>query len=191
MSDNVLKKEFKEHDVNRVRNLVKKDYGAKTKTGSGYSKARVKYEEGDVWEEDGRTWTIKNGIKQNITKLDKAKKEAQIPLTCPKCKTSMNYWLHKKMYRIHGFCFDCTVDYEAELRKAGLYEQYEKAMLRGGQEAFIKDIEAWIFDSVNTQETFVSEEGEVDTWIGAEKTKKAVLEKLQDFLEISKKAVDG
>ena len=103
----------------------------------------------------------------------------------------MNYWLHKKMYRIHGFCFDCTVDYEAELRKAGLYEQYEKAMLRGGQEAFIKDIEAWIFDSVNTQETFVSEEGEVDTWIGAEKTKKAVLDKLQDFLEIYKKAVDG
>lgn len=189
MSDNVLKKEFREHDVNRVRNLVKKDYGAKTKTGSGYSKARVKHEEGDIWEEDGRTWTIQNGIKQNITKLDRAKKEAQIPLTCPKCNTSMNYWLHKKMYRIHGFCFDCTIDYEAELRKAGLYEQYEKAMVRGGQEAFMRDIEGWILDSVNTQGTYVSEEGEVDTWMGSNKSKKAILNKLQEFLEISRKAV--
>lgn len=189
MEDNVLKKEFREHDVNRVRNLVKKDYGAKTKVGSGYSKARTKHGEGDIWEEDGRTWTIKNGIKQNITKLDRAKKEAQIPLTCPKCNTSMNYWLHKKMYRIHGFCFDCTIDYEAELRKAGLYEQYEKAMMKGGQEAFVRDIEAWILDTVNSQETYVSEEGEVDTWVGSSKNKKLVLDKLQEFLEVSKKAV--
>jgi len=191
MSDNVLKKEFREHDVNRVRNLVKKDYGAKTKVGSGYTKARTKYEEGDIWEEDGRTWTIKNGIKQNITKLDKAKKEAQIPLTCPKCSTSMNYWLHKKMYRIHGFCFDCTVDFEAELRKAGLYKQYENAMIKGGQEAFVRDVESWILDSIDSQETYVSEEGEVDTWVSSGKNKKEILNKLQEFLEVSRKSVSG
>ena len=103
----------------------------------------------------------------------------------------MNYWLHKKMYRIHGFCFDCTVDYEAQLRRAGLFDQYEKAMMSKGQQAFVKDVEAWVLDQVSPQETYVSEEGEVDTWIGGDKTKKVVLDKLQDFLEISKKAVDG
>ena len=189
MADNVLKKEFKEHDVNRVRNLVKKDYGAKTKTSSGYTKKRANYKEGDIWEEDGRTWTIKNGIKQNITKLDKAKKEAQIPLTCPKCKTSMNYWLHKKMYRIHGFCFDCTVEYEAQLRRAGLYEQYEKAMMTVGRDAFVRDMEAWVRDWANSADIYVSEEGEVDTWVGSDKNKKAVLDKLEEFLEVSRKAV--
>ena len=49
----------------------------------GYSKKQEFHGEGDVWEEDGRQWTIKNGIKQNVTKLDKAKKEVTLPLFCP------------------------------------------------------------------------------------------------------------
>jgi ssDNA-binding Zn-finger/Zn-ribbon topoisomerase 1 len=61
--------------------------------------------------------------KQNITKLDAAKKALQMPLKCPKCGGPMKHHLAQKMYKIHGFCFDpCTVEYEAELRKAGLYE---------------------------------------------------------------------
>ena len=71
--DNVLKKEFKKSDVERIRNLVKKDYSGSTKSQSGYKKSFKKYQEGDIWEENGKQWTIKNGIKQNITKLDKFK----------------------------------------------------------------------------------------------------------------------
>ena len=41
--------------------------------GTGYTKKQEFHEEGDMWEEDGRTWTIKDGIKQNITRLDKTK----------------------------------------------------------------------------------------------------------------------
>jgi len=131
MKENQLKKEFDSKAVNRVRNLVKKDFTSKTTVGTGYSKKREKHSEGDIWEEDGRTWTIRNGVKQNITKLDKAKKTLQVPLTCPKCGGSMKHHLAKKMYKIHGFCFECTVDMEAKLRYAGLYEQYEKQMMQG------------------------------------------------------------
>ena len=72
-NDSVLKKEFKHRDVQRLRNLVQGKYGEKSTVGTGYQKAKEFYNEGDVWEEDGRTWTIKNGLKQNLTKLDKAK----------------------------------------------------------------------------------------------------------------------
>ncbi len=72
-NDSVLKKEFKHNDVNRLRNLVQGKYGDRTTMGTGYTKAKEFHDEGDVWEEDGRSWTIKNGVKQNITKLDKAK----------------------------------------------------------------------------------------------------------------------
>jgi hypothetical protein len=48
-------------------------HGEKTIVGTGYTKQQEFYEEGDIWEADGRQWTIKNGIKQNLTKLDKAK----------------------------------------------------------------------------------------------------------------------
>ena len=73
-NESLLKKEFKKSDVERVRNLVNKDYTSKTKAQSGYKKISKRYKEGDVWEDGGKQWTIKNGIKQNITKLDSAKK---------------------------------------------------------------------------------------------------------------------
>lgn len=164
MGDSLLKKEFKQRDVNRARNLITKDFTAKTTAGIGYQKAFVDYKEGDVWEENGRQWTIKNGIKQNITKLDTAKKALQTPLTCPKCGKSMKYHLHQKMYKIHKMCFDCVVDYEASLRKAGLYEAYEKAMIKGGVKVFIKEIEQYFLESINEVDTFVTENGEVEDW---------------------------
>ena len=74
MSESLLKKEFKERDVQRVRNLVSKDYTAKTRSGIGYEKEVKRHKEGDIWEEVGKQWTIVNGIKQNVTKLDAAKK---------------------------------------------------------------------------------------------------------------------
>ena len=73
MSESLLKKEFKQEDVQRARNLINKKFGDKTKIQSGYQKAFVKHNEGDIWEESGKTWTIKNGIKQNVTKLDSVK----------------------------------------------------------------------------------------------------------------------
>ena len=66
-NDSVLKKEFKSKDVERLRNLVQGKYGDKTTMGTGYEKTKEFHGEGDVWEEDSRTWTIKNGLKQNIT----------------------------------------------------------------------------------------------------------------------------
>jgi hypothetical protein len=185
MNETLLKKEFKQSDVQRVRNLVNKNFTDRTKTLSGYTKTHIHYQEGDIWEEDGRRWTIKNGIKQNITKLDSVKDLNRIPLRCPKCGGSMSHWLAKKMYRIHGFCFDpCTVDYEAELRKAGLYEQYEKRMMEGNMKAFIKDIEEWVLDSVSAADTFVTEQGDIESWNNnstSEKEKR--LTKVKEFTQ--------
>lgn len=183
--ESLLKKEFKSKDVERVRNLVNKDFSAKTVAGVGYEKTQQFHEEGDVWQENGRTWTIKNGIKQNITKLDAAKKAMQIPLKCPKCGGSMKHHLAQKMYKIHGFCFDpCTVEYEAELRKAGLYEQYEKRMMQGGLKAFLNDMEQFYLDQINAVDTFVTEQGDVEDWSNNnQKVKQQALNNLQDFLK--------
>ena len=72
-NESILKKEFQKKDVERLRNLMKGKYGEKTRSSVGFTKSQEFYKEGDIWEVDGRTWTIKNGIKQNITKLDNAK----------------------------------------------------------------------------------------------------------------------
>ena len=183
--DSLLKKEFKHSDVQRVRNLVNKDFTGKTKLQTGYKKAFEYHTEGDIWEENGKQWTIKNGIKQNITKLDKFKKEAHIPLTCPKCGGPMKHWLAKKMYRIHGFCFDpCTVEMEADLRKAGLYEQYEKRMMSGNMRAFADDIESWVTETISTSDNFVTEDGTIENWGGMSKVKmEEILKGMKEYVE--------
>lgn len=190
MKETQLKKEFKERDVQRARNLIQKDFTGKTVIGTGYSKKREKHSEGDIWEEDGRTWTIKNGVKQNITKLGKAKKAMQIPLTCPNCGGSMNHHLAKKMYKIHGFCFDCTIDMEANLRKAGLYEEYEKQMMHGNMKAWAKGLEQWVEDRVNESMTFVTEEGDVEDWNNnSAKQKAEMMKNVNEYLDQIKKHI--
>lgn len=192
MGESLLKKEFKSKDVNRARNLITKDFSAKTVDGTGYEKAYTAYKEGDIWEENGRTWTIKNGIRQNITKLDAAKKALQVPLKCPKCGGSMKHNLAQKMYKIHGFCFDpCTVEYEAELRKVGLYESYEKAMIQGSLRAFMKDVEGFILDSINSSDTFVTEQGDIEDWGNdTSQRNKQLTEGLKDFLQHAKRHLE-
>lgn len=163
-NESLLKKEFKQSDVQRVRNLVNKDFTSATKQQSGYKKAYTHHTEGDIWEEGGKQWTIKNGIKQNITKLDSIKKYSQVPLTCPKCSGSMKHHLAKKMYKVHGFCFDCTVDFEANLVKLGLFEDYEKKMLEGNMKSIADDIENLVLESFSAKDSFVTEQGDVEDW---------------------------
>ena len=105
-NDSVLKKEFKQRDVQRLRNLVQGKHGERSTMGTGYTKAKEFHGEGDIWEEDGRTWTIKNSVKQNITKLDKAKEGIVLPLFCPTCSKSTKPHLDKKWFVMYGHCFN-------------------------------------------------------------------------------------
>ena len=102
MEKSVLKKEFSKRDVQRMRNIITGQTGAATQTLSGWEKKHIDHTEGDVWEEEGRTWTIKNGIKQNLTKLDGIKKLVVMPIACPNCGKHMKInAVNKKMYSKH------------------------------------------------------------------------------------------
>jgi hypothetical protein len=92
--------------------------------------------EGDVWEDvNGKQWTIKNGIRQTITKLDTAK----TPYWCPKCSKPMNHKLDIKFWRIRGHCMDCNVKLETELRRQGKWEEFERKTMLRNYIAEVKD----------------------------------------------------
>jgi len=181
--ENVLKKEFSQRDVQRVRNLVQGKYGDKTQQSVGYTKAQEFHSEGDIWEEDGRKWTIKDGIKQNITKLDKAKKAHVMPIFCPNCKKPMKKRFDKDYYNIHKKCFDCVIDFEHDLRKAGLWEEYEKNIQNADIDGFIKDFKAYVEDELTqNNSSFVTEAGDVEKWVGGP-NKQRVLDALDKTIE--------
>lgn len=95
-----------------------------------------KRQEGDVWEDaTGKQWTIKNGIRQSVTKLDSAK----TPWFCPKCEKSMNHRLDTKFWGTRGHCFDCQIKEESELRRNGKWKKYEHDIMKQNYISYLKD----------------------------------------------------
>lgn len=184
MSNNtVLKKEFKSKDVERMRNLVTGKYGNKTTISVGYEKAHVVRNEGDVWEEDGRSWTITNGVKTNITKLDGARKKATLPLFCPSCTKLMKHKFDKGFYHAHGKCYSCVVEFETKLRLEGKWEDYERKNqlldIANLEEEFTAFMEAQL---TALDDTYVSEQGDVEQWRKGEQHKELLEKQLQEGL---------
>lgn len=188
--DNVLKKEFKQKDVQRLRNLLTKKYGERTTVGIGYTKQQDFYKEGDIWEEDGRKWTIKNGLKQNITKMDEAKKLHVMPIFCPSCGQIMKTNRDKNYYTIHRKCLNCVVEFETELRRIGAWEEYQNKLHNSEIDGFINEFKSWVEDSLTeSNQGFVSEDGHVERWLGGVDKKRVIdeLDKTIEYLSSLKK----
>lgn len=180
-----LKKEFSKRDVQRMRNLITGKSGDKTTVLSGWDKHTEDHKEGDVWEEAGRKWTIKNGIKQNITKLDRIKNLAILPLNCPSCNGVMRVDdINKKMYAIHRMCLDCVVNMEAKIKLEGKWDEYAKNVMNSNKNASLEEFEMALEAWMQEKDTFVSEDGDIESWSGGDKKKmfeeiKANLDKLK------------
>ena len=163
----MLKKEFKRKDVQRARNLIMGNSGASTGTQIGYGKKIEEYKEGDIWTEGRKTWTIKNGIKQTISKLDTIKKEVHMPLCCPNCGKVMKKRLDKPSYKIHKKCHDCVIEYEHKLRIRGEYNNYIKNLKTKNSLDIVDEMESYLLDAINSSNSgFVSEDGVIEKWTG-------------------------
>ena len=186
MSESMLQREFKERDVQRMRNIITKDYTAKTTTQIGYSKAQIDHKEGDIWEEAGKKWTIKNGIKQTVTRFDKLKESINLPLSCPKCGKAMkNHNLNKKMWSIHKMCFDCVAVMETELKRTGQFEEYARNLTTRGIKSYINELEEVILEIAleETNEGFVTEDGDIEKWAGKGIDKQKITTEIQEYIQ--------
>jgi|TARA_R110002073_G_scaffold99465_2_gene227198 hypothetical protein len=173
MKDNILKKEFGKKDVQRLRNVLGGKSSERSTDGIGYTKAKEFYEEGDVWTEHGREWTIKDGLRQNITKMGKAK-ELAMPMFCPTCKKIMKGKNDKSFWSSYRRCFNCQVDFEHELKMGGLWEEWQNQIRKDGIDSFINNYKDWAQEMLDTSnQGFVSEAGDVENWKGGINTELA------------------
>jgi hypothetical protein len=163
-----LNKQFSERDLQRMRNIITGNTANTTRIQAGYTSNKIKHIEGDIWEENGKTWTISNGIKQTVTKHDKLKILTEFPLVCPNCNKPMkDHPLNRKMYRIHSKCSDCVIEYETKLRVEGKYEEYEKNLLNLNKNISVNDAEQMFEDFLNNPYTsYVTEDGVIENWVG-------------------------
>mgnify|MGYP001099741374 CR=1 FL=1 len=193
-NDNVLKKQFKKQDVERIRNLVKGKSGDRITVGIGYNGETQKdHIEGDIWEQDGKTWTIRDGIKENITKLDKFK-HVSVPIFCPNCNTVMDKQLDTHYYKAYGECLDCRTKTETKLKLEGKWKNHTYSTYNKELDEYIKSYKSFMDDALKEDnESFVSENGEVQKWIGGVDKNRAknAMESFIKHLESLKKDIQN
>jgi hypothetical protein len=193
MSDNLLKKEFRTRDVQRMRNIITKKAGDKTGVQVGYTADYVERKEGDVWEERGKKWTIKNGLKQTVTRFDDIKKKIFTPITCPNCNKPMSKGnIDKYMFSIHQKCSDCVFDYETKLKVRGEYKEYEQNMIRQGVMYHIKEMENVLLELLMNQsgEQYVTEAGDIEEWKGKSNDNQFIKD-IQEYIQKLKDTINN
>jgi hypothetical protein len=187
--ETLLQKEFQKRDIQRIRNLVSGNQGDATQTQVGYTAKQINRSEGDIWEEFGRKWTIKNGIKMSVTKLDRAKTASFVPLLCPNCAKPMKGGHDKKMFFIHNKCLDCVIKFETQLKIDGKYQEYEDKIIKANAnfalDEFVNGFESFL-DSVDSDSGFITEQGDIEDWHAKALDKHKIREQVMKDVEESR-----
>ena len=156
-------------NLERVKNIFTGKYTDKTTSSVGYKRSSKRHKEGDTWEEDGKTWTIKNGLKQNVTKLDSARKALLVPFKCPSCDTRLTNDLHKHFFKTQGKCYNCIAEEETKMRAEGTFDTYSKQLYKNNALAWLEEKRVQFEEFIQNPETlrgFVTERGDVEDWYG-------------------------
>jgi hypothetical protein len=182
--ESLLKKEFKEKDVNRIRNIVRKKHNDNTVTQIGYKKNQTFHKEGDIWEEDEKQWIIKDGIKQSYSKIDSVRKSLVMPIMCPNCGKPMKHIYDKKYYSLHSMCFGCVISMETLMRVNGTYKEYANKIVQDNMVGFIKDAKDFVQDFIISTDDVYTEQGDKQEMVGGISRKeigKKWIEELNEF----------
>jgi hypothetical protein len=188
--ETLLNRQFTEREVQRMRNIVMKKHGDKTQSQIGYEN-NIQRKEGDTWEEQGKTWTIKNGIKRSIPRLSKFKKQFNMPLTCPECDGLLDHKSDyvKYMYNLLHKCPTCVAKMESNLKLEGTFEDYAKNLHTTNLNQMLDNIEMEFDDFLNLGfSKTLTEDGEVNEWTGNSLTPEHIKE-VKDWIKSQKEKI--
>ena len=123
-------------NTQRVQDMLDGNY--KNKIQVGYSKPEQKREIGERWtDSDGKEWEQKDGYRVNLTKLA----SAGIAEQCSDCKSLIIKPWDKDFFKWNDRCYYCQIDFEAELKGSGDYDEWKKNQEKRVQEQYIEEFE--------------------------------------------------
>jgi hypothetical protein len=173
-------------NVKAVTEMLQGTHKFQTRKTVGFSdsaataKTNEKHAVGDIWEETDPTTNTTFIIEQcegfrikktkNSDALQSVREELRTFPNCrkEKCTCIGTHHLDKKMKKIHGMCFDCTIEMEHELKVNGQFEDYEQQKIRENALAWLasaeRDVEM-LKEAYTTASKFVTNsEGETESW---------------------------
>ena len=72
--------------------------------------------------------------------------------------------VHKWAWNTYRMCFNCVVDMEHEIQKAGKIDEYTKALYKANMESFYGDLEQFISEYSKETTSIVTGDGVKETW---------------------------
>jgi len=169
-----------------VQQMLDGTHKFQTKKTVGFSDAEIvakrneRHEVGDTWEETDSSTGItyiyeqRDGFRVKKTKasdaLQSIREEIRAFPNCRKetCTCIGTHQLDQKMRKIHGMCFDCTIEMEHELKKEGKFEEYEQSKIRENKLAWLAAAErdvAMLKQVYTEASNFVTNsEGQQEAW---------------------------
>jgi len=173
-------------NVKAVQQMLDGSHKFQTKKTVGFSdvektaKDNERHLIGDVWEDvdiaTGITYIIeqRDGFRirkpKNSEIFQEIREELRAFTNCRKetCTCTGKHPIDQKMRKIHGMCFDCTIEMEHELRKEGKFEEYQKNRIRENALAWLQNAEQDVemLKQTYTQATdfILNSEGEKETY---------------------------
>ena len=128
----------KKHSKNlqKVQDML--DGKSTRKIQSGYLPTEETYKVGDIWtDSDDVKLEQKDGYRVNVSKLA----SAGIADQCSDCgKYIVTDW-DKDIYKWNSRCYYCQIDFEAELKGTGKFEEWKEAQDKRIKEGYIEKFE--------------------------------------------------
>lgn len=173
-------------NVKAIQQMLDGTHKFQTKKIVGFSdaedaaKKNERHAVGDIWEEkdpvSGVIYIVEQregfrikktnnadvlqGVRDDIRAFPNCRKET--------CTCAGTHHLDKKMKVIHGMCFDCTIEMEHELKKAGTFNEYAYNKMRENALAWLQSAERDVemLKEIYTQASkFVTNsDGITETW---------------------------
>ena len=109
------------------------------KIQSGYLPTEQTHKVGDRWfDSDGKEWEQKNGYRTNITKLAS---RGIVDHRCSDCEKYIVKPWDKEIFKFNGRCYYCQIDFEAELKGIGKFDEWKKKQDKRIKKEYIKKFE--------------------------------------------------
>jgi len=70
-------------------------------------------------------------------------------------------------------CFNCQIDFEAAIRREGLWGEYEKLTINSDIDGLINEFQIWMDDQIEHSDiqSYITEAGDMEKWTGSVKNK--------------------
>ena len=123
-------------NLQKVQDML--DDKRERKIQSGYIPTEETHKVGDIWtDSDGKKWEQKDGFRVNHTKLA----NKGIAEQCSDCSCYIIKPWDKEIFKFNGRCYYCQIDFEAELKGTGKFDEWKEAQDKRIEEGYIETFE--------------------------------------------------